>query len=119
MSGRTDSRASRSPSRVPIYCDGKLVAFLQRAIPDPETRPPGPVGDRFSSTDSELKRDIAEAIQEECPHAVPYVRLSVKDGVVVFSGEVENVHDKMALRRIAANMKETVAIMDHVWISCE
>jgi len=112
-------RADSTRDRVPVYRVGELTGFVRRTAQLPDARRPADESERGISSDARLQRDIAAAVRSELPGAAPYVQLSVERGVVVLSGEVANVHDKMALRRIAASMAATVAIIDDVWISCE
>ncbi len=112
-------RAGPTAERVPVYRVGELTGFVRRTGQYPEAGRRTAASEPRLSSDARLRRDIAAAVQSELPGAARYIRLSVERGVVVLAGEVGNVHDKMALRRIAASMAATIAIIDDVWISCE
>jgi osmotically-inducible protein OsmY len=66
-----------------------------------------------------MQIEIMAAWRDESGIATERVGVSVEKGVVCLSGEIDNVHDKMALLRIAAAMEATVAIVDDLWLCCE
>jgi hypothetical protein len=107
------------PERVPVFRVGELTGFVRRGGQETGADKPGDEGKWKLSGDAALQRALLAAVQSELAGAAQYVGLAVEGGVVVLSGEVGNVHDKMALRRIAASMAATIAIIDDVWVSCE
>ena len=113
------SAGSPPLDRVPIYRAGELTGFVRRCAQYREPPRRRTETDRQPSSDARLQRDIEAVVQNELGQAAEYIRMSVTAGVVGLSGEVANVHDKMALRRIVASVATTVAIIDDVWISCE
>ena len=108
-----------APDRVPVYRAGELAGFVRRSAQYREASRLRADTDPQFSSDARLQRDIDAVMQSELGQAAEYIRMSVTAGVVGLSGEVANVHDKMALRQIAASMETTIAIIDDVWISCE
>ena len=105
--------------RVPVYRAGELAGFVRRGVQYREPPRVRTETDPQLSSDARLQRDIEALMQNELGQAAEYIRMSVTAGVVGLSGEVANVHDKMALRRIVASIGATNAIIDDVWISCE
>jgi hypothetical protein len=105
--------------RVPVFRAGELAGFVRRNVQYREPPRSRTETDPQLSSDARLRRDIEAVMQTELGQAAEYIRMSVTAGVVGLSGEVANVHDKMALRRIVASMGATIAIVDDVWISCE
>ncbi|HTU52830.1 MAG TPA: BON domain-containing protein [Acetobacteraceae bacterium] len=107
------------PDRIPVYRAGELAGFVRRSAQHEEPPRQRSEPDPQQSSDARMQRDIEAAVQNELGPAAAYIRMSVAAGIVGLSGEVANVHDKLALRRIAASIATTVAIVDEVWISCE
>lgn len=62
---------------------------------------------------------IAAALRAESWIAADFVGFSVNDGIVHLSGEVDSMHAKLTLLRIAAGTHGTAAIVDSLWVSCE
>lgn len=109
----------RAVERVPVYHVGELTGFVQRTGRFATVIRPMDESEGRLSSDALLQRDIIAAVRSELTEAADSIRLSVAGGVVTFTGEVGNMHDKMALRRIAASMEATIAIIDDVWVPCE
>lgn len=55
----------------------------------------------------------------ECWVDTEQVGVAVKDSVVYLSGMVDSMHGVLALRRIAAAIPGTTAIIDNLWVPCE
>jgi len=112
--------ASPGAERIPLYSGGKLSGFVRRAAS--ATTPGAPATEQSSPgipLDRSHERAIAAAWQDEAGSPPPRIGVSVVGGVVHLSGAVDTVHDRMALARIAASIKETRAIVDDLWVCCE
>jgi hypothetical protein len=114
------SRPPDAPAanRIPVYRAGELKGFVHRESPPPPAAP-SIVQEHASTDDTCMRLDIAAIWRDESGTDTDRVSISVERGVVRLSGEIDNVHDKMALLRIAAAMAATVAIVDDLWLSCE
>ncbi|MGH7122011.1 MAG: hypothetical protein ACREFP_23960 [Acetobacteraceae bacterium] len=112
-------RASPGADRVPLYSGGKLAAFVRRAPLSDTLRPTVSETPFGESADLGIERAIAARWQAEAGTLCDRVGISAADGIVHLSGAVETVHDRMALRRIAAATTETLAIIDELWVACE
>jgi osmotically-inducible protein OsmY len=62
---------------------------------------------------------LVSALHREHWIAGNFVGISVENGVVHFTGEVDSMHGVLALRQIAAATPGTKAIIDDLWVPCE
>ncbi|MGH7154319.1 MAG: BON domain-containing protein [Acetobacteraceae bacterium] len=81
-------------ARIPVFRGSKLVGFVNRGEP----------------------REPARAAEWAAQDAI---EISVEDGVAHLSGQVDDIHDVLALRGIAATTPGVTAIVDDLWVSCE
>lgn len=80
--------------RIPVFRSGTLVGFVDRGNPGNAPR-----------AREWTARDVVE--------------ISIEDGVAHLSGEVDDIHDVLALRGIAAASPGVTSIVDELWVSCE
>ena len=72
-----------------------------------------------SSGDAQIRSQIIETFHEETWIADELIRVCVQRGIVHFTGEVDDPHAVIALRRIATRTRGVRAIIDELWTSCE
>lgn len=73
----------------------------------------------MQSRDAWMQHHIAGALRAESWIAAEFVGISVQNGIVRLCGEVDSMHAKATLLRIATATPGTGAIVDNLWISCE
>lgn len=81
-------------ARIPVFRGNTLVGFVNRGA---------------SCAASRAGEWIAQDV----------VEISIEDGVAHLSGQVDDIHDVLALRGIAAATPGVTAIDDDLWVSCE
>ena len=110
-----EDRFDRQPSSaIPVFrhpVSGKRLAASVRS--------PLPRDVWMQSRDMWMQHHIATALHAESWIDADFVGVSVQDGIVHVSGEVDSMHAKTALLRIAAATPGTAAIVDSLWIACE
>lgn len=69
--------------------------------------------------DAWIRSQVAAALREESWLGTELIGISVTDGVVHLSGEIDSLHGDLAVCRIAAMTPGTKAIVDDLFIPCE
>jgi hypothetical protein len=100
MTNRSRSASAPDAVRVPVFRDAICVDFIDRAAGPEDTpdAPPPATGSRMITGRAGL-------------HA--------ENGIVHLAGELDDPHDIMTLRRIAASIPGTVLVIDKLWLACD
>jgi hypothetical protein len=108
---------SPQASRIPVYRDGALCGYVARG-----DKPSTAATFRYRSAlpaDVWMQLQLTHALRSECWVDTRQVGATVKNSVVHLSGMVDSMHGVLALRRIAAAIPGTTAIIDDLWVPCE
>lgn len=98
---------------VPVFRDGRLSGFVQRAAP-------GPVkGLGTTSGDVATQSQLNEALTQQLGLHSGRVGVTVEKGVVHLFGQADGSHAVLAARRVVAAAPDTAAIIDDLWVECE
>lgn len=92
--------AAPSSVRVPVFRNARCVGYVDRPA-GPDDRPTAPP----TATGSQVIAGRAS--------------LHAENGIVQLAGELDDPHDIMTLRRIAASLPGTLLVIDNLWLACE
>jgi len=99
------------PIRVPVFRGSVFAGFIDRS---------GGPGDTATGAarDSATCRGRATVEVETRTHS-GIAGLRAANGIVRLAGEIDDPHELLALRRIAASLPGTMLVIDNVWVACE
>ena len=104
-------------ARIPVYRDGAFCGYVARG-----DKPSAAATFKHRSAlpgDVWMQLQLTHALRMECWVDTERVGAAVKDSVVHLSGMVDSMHGVLALRRVAAAIPGTTAIVDDLWVPCE
>jgi hypothetical protein len=112
-----DADETAQPSRIPVYRDGAVCGYVARG----DTSSPAATFKYRSALPGDvwMQLQLTHALRRDCWVDTDQVGAAVKDSVVHLSGIVDSMHGVLALRRIAAAIPGTTAIIDDLWVPCE
>jgi len=108
---RSNRRDDLPPTRVPVFRGSVFAGFIDRS---------GGPGD----TATGATRDSATCRGRETTEVKTRTHsgiagLRAANGIVRLAGEIDDPHELLALRRIAASLPGTMLVIDNVWVACE
>jgi len=108
---RGNQRRDLPPIRVPVFRGSVFAGFIDRL---------GGPGD----TATGAARDNAtcqgwETVEVEARTHSGIAGLRAANGIVRLAGEIDDPHELLALRRIAASLPGTMLVIDNLWVACE
>ena len=108
---RSNRRDDLPPTRIPVFRGSAFAGFIDRS---------GGSGDTATGAASHSATCRSrETMEEETRVRSGIAGLRAANGIVRLAGEIDDPHELLALRRIAASLPGTMLVIDNVWVACE
>ncbi len=108
---RGNQRRDFPSIRVPVFRGAVFAGFIDR--------PGAPSGTTIGAARDGMARRAWETVKAEAGTHHGIAGLRAENGIVRLAGEIDDPHELLALRRIAASLPGTMLVIDNLWVSCE